>query len=32
LSSGSPARVQASATIETLYPVEAQEYNHDRTQ
>jgi DNA-directed RNA polymerase specialized sigma24 family protein len=32
LSSGSPARVQASATIETLYPERPKEYDHDRAQ
>ena len=32
LSSGSPAPTKASATIETLYPAEAQEYHHDRAQ
>jgi RNA polymerase sigma-70 factor (ECF subfamily) len=30
LSSGSPARAQASATIETLYPGEPKEHDHDR--
>jgi hypothetical protein len=32
LSSGSPVRAQASATIETLYPGEPKEYDHDRAQ
>jgi RNA polymerase sigma-70 factor, ECF subfamily len=32
LSSGSPVRAHVSATIETLYPGEPKEYDHDRAQ
>jgi len=32
LSSGSPAPTNASATVETLYLAEVQEYDHDRAQ